>query len=186
MKIEDLGLSKEQLTDLVVNQAVEGLLYRRTFDEMGDDVEVSTDLSRRIEKMIKERIDSKVEEIGDKHVAPVIGNAIESLVLQKTTSWGEKKGEPLSFIEYLVQRADHYMQEPVNSSGKTKNNDSYNWRANGTRIEFMIDKHLQYHISVAMEKALKDVNSSIAGGIEKAIKIQLEKVLKSVKLSVKT
>lgn len=187
MKIEDLGLSQERLRELIVNQAVDDLLSSKTWDEDGNEHDTSSHLARQIDSMVKERIDEKIAELGDKYVLPKVGEAIESIVLQETTQWGEKKGEPVSFIEYLLKRADHYMQEPVNHNGKTKKEDSYSWRSNTTttRIAYMIDKHLQYSISTAMEKAMKSANESIVGGLEKAIKIQLSQIHQKLKVNVK-
>ena len=68
------------------------------------------------------------------------------------------------------------MQEPVNHNGKTKAEDNYNWCKNTTRICYLVDSHLQYSISVAMDAALKEANSSIAEGLKEAVSIQIDQV----------
>jgi hypothetical protein len=186
MKIEDLGLSKDKIQQLIIDQAVNELLYSKTFDEHGDGFEVSSDLSNQINKIIKERIDQRIDEIGDQIVLPNVSNAIENIVLQETTSWGEKKGKPMSFTEYLVQRADAYMNEPVSHDGKTKAQSSgYNWKASTTRLSYMIDSHLQYSISSAMKKILQDANNSLANSLKDAVRIQLDKLVKQITVKVK-
>lgn len=185
MLIEDLGLSKKQLKNLIVQKAVDNLLYGTDYDENGTEYESASDLNRAIKKMIKERVDQTVKDLGDKHVLPNIANAIETLTLQKTNTWGEAKGKEVSFIEYLIERADHYMQEEVDYKGEPKGRDSYRFQARGTRIAHMIDKHLHYAIQKAMTEAMKNANDSIIGGIRKAIDIQLADIQKRISTDVK-
>ena len=186
MNIEDLGLSADALRDLIVERAVDRVLCSKGWDEEGDETVIPSDLRRRIDKMVKERIDQKVDELGNTYVVPNITNAVEKLVIQRTNEWGESQGEPVSFIEYLIQRADHYMQEQVNYEGKTKgDSDRYSWKAKGTRVAYLIDKHLQYSIENAMKKALSEANSSIVGGLRKAIDTQLDDLHRRLKVDEK-
>ncbi len=76
------------------------------------------------------------------------------------------------------------MTEEVDFQGNIKERDGYNWRKAGTRISYMMEKHLQYHISSAVEKALKDLNSSVAIGIAETVKAQLAQTLAKLKVGV--
>lgn len=173
MNIEDLGLNKDDLTKLVVDQIVKNAYDDEQF--LGESA-----LGVRIETQLKElitvTINDVVERIGNEVVLPKINEMIENHIVQKTNQWGEAKGESKTFVEHLMERADYYMQEPVNFKGKTKAEDSYSWSANTTRICYLIDEHLQYSISTAMEAALKNANSSIAEGLKKAVAIQIDQV----------
>lgn len=184
--IEQLGFTKEELQNRVIDQLCAQVMHGVTWDDDGNEIETNSDFSRRLNKKIEERIDATISKMADQHVLPNVSSYIENLTLQETTKWGEKRGGPLTFIEYLAQRADAYMREEVNYDGKTQKDDSYSWKKAGTRIAWMVDKHLQYSIETAMKKSLQDANQSIAGGLVDAIKIKLAEVLAGLNVKVAT
>lgn len=184
---ELLGITQEELQQKVVEAAVERLMTTVYTDEDGDEYPRRSDFTKRVEDAVREAIDAKVDAIAKEHVEPAIGERIENCVLQRTNEWGDKKGEPMTFTEYLVQRADGWLREEVDFSGVPRRGQaSYNFKKAGTRVEYLIDKNLQYHIAGAMKKALANANDSIAGGIQEAIKIKLAEILSNVNVSVKT
>ena len=174
--LELLGMTQEELQDRVIDKLVRDLLVEKYVDEDGNDSENDSEFLVSLKELVKKAIGKKVAEIAEAHILPKVGNYIENLTLQKTTQWGEKKGKPFTFNEYLIDAAENYMKEPVSHNGKTKAEDSYNWRANTTRIVYLIERHLQYSISTAMDQAMKDANSHIVAGIEKAIRMALKEV----------
>lgn len=176
--LAELGFTQEQLQ----NRVIESIVDRLTISDGGDDSE----LFRRLQNVIEKKINDAVEAVADKHVLPNVTQYLETLCLQETNRYGEKKGEPKTFIEYLVARAEFYMTEKVNFQGKAKAEDSYQWKESQTRIAYLIHEHLQYAISTAMKDALKNANDSIIGGIHKAVKIKLEEVAKEFKVEVTT
>ena len=86
--------------------------------------------------------------IGDKFIVPAMKEFVETFMIQETNKWGEKIGQKLTFTEYLVKRAEEYAQEMVDSDGRAKGDlrDSYNWRGSTTRISYLINSHLRFHI----------------------------------------
>lgn len=173
--IKALGLSPEKLQQMIVDQAVEQLLSGRGYDEDGDMVVDDSKLTKRITELAMSRINEKIEKLAAEHLLPKLDAHIDTLVLQQTTQWGEKQGAPMTVTEYLVSRANAYMGDEVDLQGRSKaeSGDSYNWRKHSTRIAFAIDKHLQFHISSAMEKALKDANAVMAKGLHEACRIAI-------------
>lgn len=172
--IATLGLSPEELQDRIIERAVSALLETTEYYEDGDTFTDHSPLAQRLQKSVKETIDAKIAEIAEKHVLPNVSTYIENVQLQKTNEWGEKQGKPVTFIEYLVQRANAYMVEEVGHDGKTKSESGYSgYRAYGTRIAYMIDRHLQYSIHSAIETALKNANSTMAEGLTKACQIAI-------------
>ena len=186
MDIKDLGFTKAELQDRIVNKAVETLLTGVGWDEDGDEGKVDSALKKKLDKEVRERIDAAVENLAAKHILPGVTKYIENLCLEETNKWGEKKGTKLTFIEYLVARADFWMREEVNFQGKTREQDSYSWQASGTRIARMVHEHLHYSIESAMKKALENANSSIKGGLEAAVKVALENAQNALKINVTT
>lgn len=176
--LKDLGMSEEKIIEKVVGQIADQMLYGKVGDLDYDEVECggTTKFRDAVDTLIKKRIDDAVEAVAAKHTLPNLTDYLESLCLQKTNQWGEKKGESITFIEYLAQRADAYMREPVSYDGKTKGQDSFQWRQYGTRVEYMIDKHLQHSISTAMKTALENANKSIAEGLKEAVNAKINQI----------
>ena len=184
LKLTDLGIEVdreellEQAAQLVAAQVLSDTgMYDREPEDDGDqealpDITFGAALQARVEEKIRAAVDT----VAAAHVLPKIEEVIENFCLQKTNEWGDKKGEPLTFTEYLVERAINWIQEPVNHQGKTKGEDSYQFRAQTSRIAYLIDKHLQYHIERAMTDALKDANSAIAEGLNGAVRTALSNV----------
>lgn len=183
-----LGLTTEELTNRVVGKCVEELLTGVSFDEEGDEWRSKSTLARKLDERIKQHIDAAVCTLAEKHVLPKVSEYIEGLTLQTTNQWGERRGQPVSFIEYMTQRADAYMREEVNFDGKSKaeTGDNYGFKVSGTRVASLIHKHLHYSIETAMKQALANANSSIALGLEGAVKAALENATAALKVSVKT
>ena len=183
--IKDLGISADDIADRVADQMVDRFMNSREFNDPEDE-EVSTAFKERVEERVQERLDAAVDALAAKYVAPDVETFLEDFTIQETNKWGEKKGEAVTFVEYLTGRADAWLREPVDHNGKTKSEDSFGWRSKTTRIAFMIDKHLQYSISTALKNALDEMNKSVAGGLRKAVEIQLAGILEKIKVDVKT
>lgn len=175
LTIESLGLTKEELADRLVERLADQMLNAERAD---------ADFPNQIQKRVTERINAAIDEIATKHVLPNMTTYLENFCIQETNTWGEKQGKSVTFIEYLVKRAEAYMQEPVSFQGKTKAEDNYNWSKNTTRVSYLIHQHLQYSIETAMKAALKDANSFIVGGLDAAIKLKLTELSKMFSVSV--
>lgn len=185
--LQQIGLTKEEIQERVIDRAVESLLESALFDDEGKKTgSTPSSFQREIDKRIAEKINETISKLFEAHVAPNVTQMVTDLTLQETNSWGEKMGKPVTFVEYLVRRADAYIREEVDHSGKSKaeSNDRSYWSKSTTRIAFMIHQHLQYNIETAMKQALSNANSSIAGGILSAVQIKLQELLTGLTVSV--
>ncbi len=185
ISFESLGISKDDLTEKLIDRLVEEFTTEIVWDEDGGEIQRHSTMAKKITQQIKDHIDATVRRLGEEHVLPRVTEIVEGLVLQTTNQWGEKTGKPVTFIEYLTQRAEAFMVEDVDYSGKPKGSD-YNWRKHSTRVVHMIDRHLQHSIETAMTKALADANSSIAQGLAGAVKHALSVATEKLKVDVKT
>ena len=185
--LEALGISKEELADRIINQAVDALLRTIDFmDEDGEAVMVETGLARRIEKLAVARIDAKVEELAAQQLMPRIDTMIDTLVIQQTTQWGEKRGKSMSVLEYIIERAEAFMVEPVDLNGRSKaEGDSYNWRQHSTRIAHAINTHLQFEIERAMKESLAVANTTMAKGLHEACRVAINEAAAKFAIVVK-
>jgi hypothetical protein len=182
-----LGLSKEQIEDRVVDACVDRIFLHTELDEDGNEFTDKSPLRQRLEKSVKEAIDTKVAEMGAKHLLPLIDGMVENLVIQHTTKWGEKVGEPKTFVEYMTERAEAYLREEVDYHLKTKAEAGYSsWTKYSTRVATMIDRHLQGSIEVAMKNAVADFNKGLVGGLQGAVKVALEEAFTKLRVDVKT
>ena len=183
--LESIGLDPEELQERVIERIADQALTSIGIDEWGDEHDRPSSLSAKLDKRVKEHIDNAINRLAEEHVLPNVSTYIENLTIQETNKWGESKGKELTFIEYLVERAEAYLREQVDHSGKGKGESgSYSWHGCQTRITHLVHEHLQYSISSAMKDALKVANGAIAKGISETVEIQLAKIVKGVKAGV--
>lgn len=184
--LEALGFSKEDVFNRVVDQISERLLTEEVFDpEYGDVDYGETTFAKSVRAEISEKIDAAVAKVAEKHTLPNITEYLENLCIQKTNTWGERKGEEVTFIEYLTHCAETFLTEKVDYKGNPKGSSGGwgSWKENGTRVSYLVNEHLQYSVSTAITKALKDINGQIAQGLDGVVKIQLQQALDGLKVS---
>lgn len=179
-----LGFTQEELQNRVIDQIVERVLTGVYFDEDGDEVSRTSRFAAELNKKIQQRIDRTIDALAQKHVLPNVSQYIEDLTLQQTNQWGEKNGAPVTFVEYLVQRAQAYMQEEVNSSGKTRAEDSYGFSGKQTRITYLIHQHLHYSIETAMKDSMNVATGEIARGLHETARLKLNEIAAGMKVAV--
>jgi hypothetical protein len=186
--LEQLGLSKEELQERVINTIADKMLSEVDCDEDGNEVRIQSRMQNTIRDLIKAQIDEKVTEIADANILPRVTEMVENLVLQETNKWGEKTGEKLTFTEYLVKRADHYLREEVDRNGQSIEEIRYSsdWRKDSTRIMHVVHGYLSHNVTRALKEAVENANKSIAGGLEGAVKMALDNIVKNLKVSVST
>lgn len=173
----DLGISQEELREQIIDRAAERLAkYLAKRD----------DTYQPIRDVVMETVETVTRRIADEEVRPWAEGQIENLVMQRTNSWGEATGKPTTFREYLIEMAEKYMNEPVDYEGRTQNEQrGYSFKKATTRLAFMIDKHLHFHIERAMKDALANANSAIVGGIQETVRVKLAEISEKLKVEVK-
>lgn len=167
--LKALGLSEADVLTKLVDKLCDQLL-----DESGDNYR--SEFEDKLRKAVIERVDAKLAAAIKTHIAPKVSELIDGICLQETNKWGEERGEKLTFTEYLVLRADAYMREPVSYDGKTKGESGGYFNAMGTRVQHMINDHLKYHVSTAMESAMKNATTSISKGLKEAAEIAINNI----------
>lgn len=183
--LEALGIDKEDIAQRIVDQAVESLM-RSTGYNPDEDHEVTYEsrFKREIEKRLQEAVDKKIGNLAEVHLVPRVGELIEKANLQKTNQYGEKKGEPMTFIEYIASRAETYMSEDVDMNGKSKAEGDYNWRASGPRLTVLMRMYIRDTLENHAKKAVTDVNTVIAKNIAKAAQDAISAASAALKVNV--
>ena len=139
-QLEALGITAEDLTNRIVDQAVDSLLNSTGFDP---------------ENEVETRYESRF---------------IESADMKKTNAYGEAKGPAMTFKEYIASRAESYMSEDVDINGKNKveAGDPYSWRSCGPRLTVLMRMYIRDSLETQAKAAVNDVNKVIAKNIAKA------------------
>ncbi len=186
--IESLGFTQEELQQRVIETIADRMLQTLCGDNESENCcAVPSRLDKELRKAVQDRIDRAIAEIADKHIIPNASQYVENICLQETNRWGEKTGKPVTFIEYLVQRAEEYLQEPVDFQGKTKKEaGGYSWAKAQTRLAHMVHEHLHYSIAEAMKSALDTANKSIAQGIYETARVKLNEIASKLRVEVNT
>ena len=180
-----IGISQDKIIELVVNQIVASVMSGTSYDEDGDEVRCDSAFSRRVEAYVKQAIDEKVAAIAEQHIVPTIGKTIDEFVIKKTNEYGEMKGEPVTFTEYLVSQADKWLQAEVDHSGNPVQGHRYNTTYQ-TRLTHCVHEYLYSTIATAMKQAVDGIGSKIGDSIRETTKIQLAKIAEAVHVTVKT
>lgn len=184
--LENLGITKEDVMEKVVDSICKRLLGTNEYDEeVGCYLDVDSKFKMQLNQKIQDEIKERFDKFAEQHIGPLLAEKIESMVLQVTNKWGEKKGEPVSLTEYIMERAESYLQEEVNYNGKTKQQEGYGFRAASTRLLHEIDNHLHYSISSALKEIINDGNKQLAESLRKACGFQLDEIKKNLKIDIK-
>lgn len=186
LDLAELGLTQEELQERVVSTIANNLLTQPWMTDDDEEIDHPSSLKKQIDEEIKRRIDESVAAIVDKHILPNAQTLIENLTLQETNRWGEKKGEPVTFVEYLVQRAEAYMREMVDYDGKDKQQAGYHFEGKQTRLTYIVHHHLQYAIDSAMKRVIADGNKLLVEGLEQTCRAQLKLIADKLQVEVKT
>jgi hypothetical protein len=187
ISIDDLGLSKEELADRVVDRIAQQVMASVAHDEDGEEYARPSKFAEAMRQQVKAKVDDAVEKIALRNVLPNVESFVENVCLQETNRWGEKTGQPLTFTEYLVQRANAYLTEDVNFEGKSKaESGSYGWSKAQNRITHLVHKHLHYSIETAMKTAVQNVQTGLATGLADTVRVKLNDIAAALKVEVKT
>ncbi len=185
-QLEALGITAEDLTQRIVDQAVENLLNASGYDPENDtEVRYESRFKKEIEKRLLSAVDQKISALAAEHIVPRVGEMIEQASMRKTNGYGEPKGEPMSFKEFIASRAESYMSEDVDSNGKSKaEGDSYNWRSCGPRLTVLMRIYIRDTLEAHAKTAVNDVNKVIAKNIEKSAIDAIHAAANALKVSV--
>ena len=184
--LESLGISPEELGQRIVDQAVETLLRSTGFNpDTEEETRYESRFKREIQDRIQKAVDEKIGALAAAHLIPRVGELIESADMQKTNGYGEKKGDPMTFKEYIAHRADVYMTEDVDINGKARHEgDSYQWRSCGPRLTVLMRNYIRDTMETAAKAAVTDVNKVIAKNIEKAARDAIAAAAGAIKVNV--
>jgi hypothetical protein len=179
-----LGITAEELAARLIDRLTDRCLDAELaeWDEAAEEARRPASLMRYVQDRVKAAIDEAVDKIAEQTVAPRVEELIAGTVLQETNKWGEQKGEPVSFVEYIIARAEKWLQEPVAWGGKPKQPGDTYFTAAGPRIAHMIHEHLHHQIEQAMKTVLGDADSQIRKALAETARKKLDELKLTLKL----
>lgn len=185
--LEALGVIPADLAERVVEQAVNALLESVGYDSEGEEFSQASKFKKQINQRVQEAVDRKVDAMFAQYVLPRVGEIIEAADMRKTSAYGEPKGEPMTFKEYIANRAETYMSEKVDYNGVSKSDsrDSYQWREYGPRLAVLMQLYIRDTMDKAAKSAVTNVNKEIAKNIEQAAKDAIAKCAENISITVK-
>lgn len=180
----DLGITKEELQDRIVQRIADNTLNSMFVDDEGNVHErADSKFKQKASDMIASAIDAGVRQMIDKYVASNLSGTLLNLSFQKTNNYGEKKGEPQTLMEFIADSINTYLKEQVDKDGKSKPHDSYGWKPEGTRAYWLVNKSIRDNMHEAINTTLKDSNTTIADAISEAVKMNVQAFTKQFKVS---
>lgn len=186
---EALGMTPDQVIDRAIERLVGGSVEEYfDWDDGPTRRTKPSPLAAEVESRVQAAIDAAVDKLAEETVVPKAEELIRGFVIQKTNGYGEAKGEPVQFTDYLVKRAEDWLNEPVNYNGQAKAQVRYGdtWRADTTRFAAMMDRHIGSSLSIAIEKIYKAADEQVAGGLKKAVLEKLAELTSDIKITIDT
>lgn len=179
VEIAGLEFTREEILDRIADKAAHQI-FGEDFDEEGC---IQARIESKMHLAFEDEITAATRKIAESVIGPRLEEHIANIVIRRTNEYGEKKGEPVSFIEHLVKVANEYVTEQVDAWGKTRSQGDYSWKPAGARVAVLIDKHLHYAVSTAVEQFLKEANKTFAEGLAATVKLKLQEAMEKVKVT---
>jgi len=177
INLDVLGMTQEELQERVVERIAEKAFGNYSEEHEGRH---HCTLEAAVTAQAQKMVDRAVEELGKNHIIPNVLARLEKMTFQATNEWGERVGKGVTFTQYMAQRAESYLAEAVTSDGKRP--DNYN-RAAQTRIAWLLEQHFSKSIESALSGAAKIMRESLAQGISEAVKVRLEEMSRTLKVT---
>lgn len=186
ISLEAFGFTKEELQQRIVDQCVEQVMRSVGMDDEGAAHSYQSSISQKIQAKAKKQIDDALNEFTAKFLTPSISTYLETLSLQPTSIYGEKKGQPQTFLEYLTQRSQEWLSEKVNEKGESYKDNSYSWKEHSTRGAWLIDSHLKARITEMLVGGITQTHQALAKSMEAEVKAAFQKVFSTLSVTTVT
>jgi hypothetical protein len=188
--LKSIGITEEELQQRVVDAIVNRMLSSTAFNyDEGQSFTTASPVYRKIQESIKSAIDAKFDMFFESHVCPLVGTKIDDLVIQKTNEWGEKRGEPVTFLEYLIEQAEKHLNEPLDARGRTRSQcaatrDSFNPVRGSTRLANAIDQKIAMHLEQCVTIVVRDATDKVGTAMQDVLKNALETAKDKIKVKI--
>jgi CRISPR/Cas system type I-B associated protein Csh2 (Cas7 group RAMP superfamily) len=173
ISIEDLGITKQEMQDRVVNQLCNEITGRHD-DESEYSYFSESSIKTKMREYLQEIVDKKTREVIDEKVLANFEKYLQELIIKPSSRWGEKEEAPVSIEDYIEKTISLTMAETVDSTGRGREDRSYSYYgSHSTRLEYLINRKISAEIETSFKSVLVDVKASLQSHIEAQIKNKL-------------
>jgi hypothetical protein len=184
--LQELGFKKEEIEQKVVESIADRMLSEWFYDgETGAMEPSDSRLAIKFHEVVKKHVERQINKLAEEYIVPNVRGIIESVALQATNQWGEKTGQPKTFIEYLTEQANNYLTQPVDYQGKHVERSSYG-RQEQTRLVHLVHEHFRYAIESSMKDAVEQVKKQLGPMLQETCKIKLNEIASTLKVGLTT
>lgn len=176
--LEQLGISKDDLQQKVVDKIVSDLMNCSDYDEDGDICESRSKFAVELRGLIQNQIKSSVAATAAQCVLPQVHELVSAAVIRKTNRYGEQTGEPETFTSFLLKTAQTWLTECVDASGKRESDFNYRdqFKPIGTRIQIECRRHVSEVFSKELAEQFCRIQQQIRDGLQEAVAIKLQQL----------
>ncbi len=157
-----INLNNDEITNAVVDKVADAFMRE------------DTDLYSAVEQ----RINKKIDDIFVRSVEPRIQAEIDKALTdcfhreyQKTTAWGEKKGQTTTISKELEKLMGNYWAENVNEKGETSGYGKF------TRAEYVMAKVTGEDFSKQMERYIIQSAAALKDGMRVQLRASVDEML---------
>lgn len=184
--LQELGFKKEEIEQKVVESIADRMLSEWVYDgETGATEPSDSRLAAKFHEVVKKHVERQINKLAEEYIVPNVRSIIESVALQATNQWGEKTGQPKTFIEYLTDSANIYLSQPVDFQGKPIDRGGYG-RDTQTRLVHLVHEHFHYAVESAMKDAVEQVKKQLGPMLQETCKLKLNEIAGTLKVSLTT
>jgi hypothetical protein len=171
--LEQLGITREEVIDKIVNKALGAVAsYRQTGEETWEDIPLHTTVDKKIKQSIDGLMESMKVQINGR-IDEILANEISRIFsgpFQQVNTYGEPVGELTTVREMIMNFAKNYWNDRVDSNGKPAG--QYVQKAM-TRAEFqakaVIDETYKTLLSTSVTSMMEEIKKEIPDTIAKEL-----------------
>lgn len=184
---EQLGITPDDIADRVAEKIAKTMLVTVVpdyDDDTGEPIESEqeTPFQTLVRKRVAEKVSAAVDALAEKYIGSELEGRLEAMTFPQTNNYGEKKGEPLTLLEYIARRTETYLTERVDYQGRSGYSAS---TVDRTRVVWMLEQYLAERMKEQFSKALATANQQIVNGIAATMKEKLAEVAAKLSVQVK-
>jgi len=167
MTLAELGLTKDEVLKLLTD---------RLIGEFSDDC-----MFDRVQHALAQKVEAAVRAAVEKVTQTNVAGAVEDVIARpwpQTNSYGEARGEPLTFREMVLARIDKYLNELTDEHDRTGYNTNGPKR---TRLEWIVNRavaeSVASQITAGAKEAAEKARAEVLGKMDAAVIAAVRNVL---------
>lgn len=149
-----------------------------------DNEEVSTAIAQRIKgdayahirDMAKSQVEKVMQEIVNDKVGELVVEALQSGV-QKTNTFGDPIGEPISLKQMLLNSTNKFLSEMVDSSGRSGHS---SYGTTKTKFQWIIDNAVDHEFRSQLKKHIDEARKAVNENMKAEAKKILADAVESI------